>query len=71
MNNFCESLREKCPITGKHGPGKTPYLDTFHAVNSFRNENKFTQMFISFTCNPFLINTLLKDNFCLRMKWRV
>ena len=21
------------PITGKYGPGKTPYLDTFHTVN--------------------------------------
>ena len=37
------SLREKCPNTelmsifspntGKHGPEKTPYLDTFHAVS--------------------------------------
>ena len=34
------SLREKCPNaeflfspnTGKYGPEKTPYLDTFHAV---------------------------------------
>ena len=27
-----EALREKCPNTGKYGPEKTPYFDTFHAV---------------------------------------
>ena len=27
-----ESLRENCPNTGKYGPEKSPYLDTFHAV---------------------------------------
>ena len=26
-------LSEKCLNTGKYGPEKTPYLDTFHAVN--------------------------------------
>ena len=26
------TLREKCPNTGKYGPEKTPYLDTFHTV---------------------------------------
>ena len=35
------TLREKCPntYTGKYGPEKTPYLDTFHEVlilDSFR-----------------------------------
>ena len=30
------TLREKCPntYTGKYGPEKTPYLDTFHEVLS-------------------------------------
>ena len=26
------ALREKCPNTGKYGPEKTLYLNTFHAV---------------------------------------
>ena len=26
------ALRKKCPNTGKYGPEKTPYLDTFHAL---------------------------------------
>ena len=26
------SMYEKCPNTGKYGPEKTPYLDTFHAM---------------------------------------
>ena len=26
------SMYEKCPNTGKCGPEKTPYLDTFHAM---------------------------------------
>ena len=34
-----KSLREKIsifsPNTGKYGPEKTPYLDTFHAVRQF------------------------------------
>ena len=25
-------IHEKCPNTGKYGPEKTPYLDTFQAV---------------------------------------
>ena len=29
------------PNTGKYGPEKTSYLDTFHAVRCFRNEGKF------------------------------
>ena len=43
---FCPSLREKCqnaeffldrifPNTGKYGPEKTPYFNTFHAVPFF------------------------------------
>ena len=32
-----QSLHEKCPntefFTGKYGPEKTPYLESFHAVN--------------------------------------
>ena len=27
-----ESLRENCPNTGKYGPEKSLYLDTFHGV---------------------------------------
>ena len=35
-----KSLLEKCPLifspnTGKYGPEKTPYLNTFDAVNAF------------------------------------
>ena len=48
---LCQTLREKCPNTevffgpyfpvfspntGKYGPEKTPYLDTFHAVKGLR-----------------------------------
>ena len=32
-NTIMNTLREKCPNTGKYGPEVTPYLDTFHAVN--------------------------------------
>ena len=42
LKNFVKTLPEKCPNTeylsvfgpnaGKDGPEKTPYLDTFHAV---------------------------------------
>ena len=28
-----EFLCKKCPNTGKYGPEKALYLDTFHAVN--------------------------------------
>ena len=32
--NFITTLREKCPNAGKYGQEKTPYLDTFHIVQS-------------------------------------
>ena len=32
---FKETLRGKCPNTGKYGPEKTPYVDTFHAVKLY------------------------------------
>ena len=28
-----ETLRKKCPNTGKYGPEKTPYLNTFCVAN--------------------------------------
>ena len=34
-----QSLREKCPNTGKYRPEKTPYLDTFHIVILKFNKN--------------------------------
>ena len=30
----CSVLREKCPNTGKYGPEKTPYLNSFHTVGT-------------------------------------
>ena len=38
-------LHEKCPNTGKYGPEKTPYLDTFHAVFETCSET-FKNLFI-------------------------
>ena len=32
---FKETLRGKCPNTGKYGPEKTPYVDTFYAVKQY------------------------------------
>ena len=32
---FKETLRGKCPKTGKYGPEKTPYVDTFYAVKQY------------------------------------
>ena len=40
------TLHEKCPNTGKYGPEKTPYLDTFHAVISKVANITFTKMFV-------------------------
>ena len=37
---FIQTLREKCLNTGKYGPEKTPYLDTFHAMK-YNNVAKF------------------------------
>ena len=31
------TLRKKCPNTGKYGPEKTPYLDTFYALQILGN----------------------------------
>ena len=36
------------PNTGKYGPGKTPYLDTFHAVEKLKNIANISFMFL---CN--------------------
>ena len=30
----CRVLREKCPNTGRYGPEKTTYLNTFHTVGT-------------------------------------
>ena len=38
-----QSLREKCPNTGKYRPEKTPYLDTFHIVNLMNLFLKFNK----------------------------
>ena len=32
------------PNLGKYGPGKTPYLDTFHAVNQNSNNSKYKNL---------------------------
>ena len=32
---FKETLRGKCPNTGKYGPEKTPHVDTFYAVKQY------------------------------------
>ena len=39
LNTDTKYLSVFSPNTGKYGPEKTPYLDTFHAV-SIRNLNK-------------------------------
>ena len=33
------------PNAGKYGPEKTPYLNTFHAVQKIQNESKLTKCF--------------------------
>ena len=34
------------PNAGKYGPQKTPYLDTFQAVNAWKNKNSETGFFL-------------------------
>ena len=48
-----QSLREKCPNTGKYRPEKTPYLDTFHIVNLMNFFLKFNKN-LSLQQLPFL-----------------
>ena len=48
-----QSLREKCPNTGKYRPEKTPYLDTFHIVNLMNLFLKFNKN-LSLQQLPFL-----------------
>ena len=42
-------LCEMCPNTnvGKYGPEKTPYLDTFHAVNRIKNDENITSTYLT------------------------
>ena len=61
---FIVTLRKKCPYlfspnAGKYGPGKTPYLDTFHAVSSIAALPSFDHI-MCLACSPDTIRDLYK-----------
>ena len=57
MCTFLKFLSVFSPNAGKYGPEKTPYLDTFQAVNSFHDLMIHT--------------TFLEDFYCAKLKGRV
>ena len=53
------------PNTGKYGPGKTPYLDTFHAVYILMDNSGLTRRIIVYSVvsvNPLSANPTKLSN---------